>query len=123
MNAPRAQVLVVDDDALVARLVVRQLAALGFDATVATNLAEARVALVGGGFAAVLCDNALGDGDGLTLVAEMKAGRGGPPVVMMSGSAEVLAMAQARHGIATLMKPMTLQALSDSLRQAGVLPA
>lgn len=117
----RGRILVVDDDALVGRLLVRLLAACGYDAIEARSLAAAHQALAAGGFAAIVCDNALGDGSGLDFARGL-AGSGAPPVILVSGSPDVLATARAALGLATLDKPMDRAQVEAALRQVGLDP-
>lgn len=120
MNAPY-QVLVVDDDPLVRRVVVRMVEQLGFVAVGVEGLTAARVALAGGPIDLVLCDVDLGDGTGVDLAAELLAD-GKPPVVLMSGSEPVLAHARATLGVKVMCKPFDRAALGAILRLAGLTP-
>src|SRR5262249_52402318 len=66
-------ILVVDDDRTIREGLVRTLVASGFAARPAEGVSEARAALARGGFDGVLLDVRLKDGDGIELLAELRA--------------------------------------------------
>lgn len=85
-----AHVLVCEDDEDVALLLRMMLEQHGFEVDVATSLAEARRRIDETTYAAVTIDLSLPDGDGLTLVQEVRAHgrRPGLPFVVVSARAE-----------------------------------
>lgn len=117
-----ARVLVVDDDPLVRRVVVRMIEYLGFVVVDAEGLTAARTTLAQGHIDLVLCDIDLLDGSGVDLAAELIA-VGAPPVVLMSGSEPVLAHARATLGVRVIAKPFDRAGLKAVLSAAGLISA
>jgi CheY-like chemotaxis protein/HPt (histidine-containing phosphotransfer) domain-containing protein len=70
-NAAALSVLLVEDDALVAGVVARMLAAAGARVATAAGLAEARLALAASEYDAAVIDLRLADGSGADLVPEL----------------------------------------------------
>ncbi len=84
LSAPR--ILIVEDEPDIARSLGRILSRnLAATTTWVASLGEARATLGSNGFDLVTLDYALPDGDGLTLLEEIKAARDAPPVVMVTG--------------------------------------
>jgi two-component system NtrC family sensor kinase len=84
--------LVVDDSLTVRMDLVEGLSSVGFHAVGCASLAEAREALGRERFDIVILDVRLGDGDGVALLAEIRAAEpkaGAMPVMMLSSEAEV----------------------------------
>lgn len=84
-------VLVVDDSLTVRMDLAEAFAAAGFETALAVDLASARDVLSRRTFALVVLDVLLPDGDGLELLAELKAAprHRGTPVLLLSTEAEV----------------------------------
>jgi EAL domain-containing protein (putative c-di-GMP-specific phosphodiesterase class I) len=85
--APDAlEILLVEDDPLVARAYRRVLVGRGYRVTQVTTGAEAARALLAGGFAAVLSDINLPEMDGIALLHTLRACDVRVPVVLVTGS-------------------------------------
>jgi two-component system NtrC family sensor kinase len=84
-------VLVVDDSLTVRMDLTDALQAAGFDPVPCATVAEARAALVDQSVSAIVLDVILPDGDGVALLAEVRAApaTASVPVVMLSSEAEV----------------------------------
>jgi CheY-like chemotaxis protein len=113
-------VLVAEDDDAVADLVTQMLDELGYRSSRVPDAAMA-LAVVEAGDASVdlvLSDMVMpGEMDGLDLARAIKQQRSTLPIVLMTGYSEAAASAAA-EGIDLLVKPYTLEALSDTLRDA-----
>ncbi len=83
------RILLVEDDAALASAVCSYLTAKAFVVDVAPGLAEARPALLTVQYAAVLLDLHLGDGDGLSLLANVRALRDRPIVIVLTARDQV----------------------------------
>lgn len=119
--APRAAVLIVDDQGFVRRAIARGLARFGLSIREAADLAEARRALaVDPAITLVLIDVALPDGHGTELLDEVRATRPEVAALLMSGFVTREASAQAieRGAIGCLEKPFTTADLLVYLRGA-----
>jgi DNA-binding response OmpR family regulator len=81
-------VLVIDDDPLIANLLQRRLSGPERHVTVAPDITTARRELAGARFDLIILDLLLPDGDGRSLLDEMGGGRtnAGVPVVVLSAS-------------------------------------
>jgi len=111
-------VLVVENNPEVLRLIVSLVNSQGWRALPARSLAEARRSIAAETVNAVISDVELDDGDGLTLVREMRrAAATSVPTIMMSSyaSPEVRHMAQRAGAIELLPKPFRLEQLSSIL--------
>jgi len=111
------RILVLDDEPLVRRILSRMLASLDIVAVEAATIEHAERALASGGIDAVISDVMLEDGSGIDFAAALRS-RGGPPVIIASGSMGALESASARiGGVRTLLKPVTRVELIASLRR------
>ncbi len=81
-----AQVLIVEDDDLIASSLARALGAAGHEVTVAGTVAEASLLLADADL--VLCDLGLPDGDGLDLISRMAEEHPAVPVIALTARAE-----------------------------------
>ncbi len=81
-----AQILIVEDDGLIASSLARALEAAGHSVTVATSVAEAMPALETADL--VLCDLGLPDGDGLDLIARFSDDHPTIPLIALTARAE-----------------------------------
>jgi DNA-binding response OmpR family regulator len=98
------RVLIVEDEEVLRQSLARYLAGRGLAVAVAGSLAEARMALAGGAFEAVVLDVGLPDGDGLDLLERAGAGR----ALVVSGAPDPARYA--RHGVVHhLAKPLDLR--------------
>lgn len=119
----RAQLLLVEDDALISRFFSLALEDLPVDVVVAVTLAQARQALAGRRFDLLITDLMLPDGSGLELLAELHAAPTLQPglraIVCSAGiSGLVRQQAQALGAWRLLEKPVSLAALSACVAQA-----
>ena len=83
------RILLVEDDAALAGAVCSYLTAKAFVVDVAPSLADARAALLGVQYAAVLLDLHLGDGDGLSLLPHVRALPDRPIVIVLTARDQV----------------------------------
>ncbi len=108
------QVLVVEDDALTARMVCDVVAAIGYDAVSAATVLEAKAQLTPA-TAALLVDLHLGADSGIDLIVAIENDErfAGIPVVAMTGEDAPDAMAELdRFGVvAVLRKPFATEEL------------
>ncbi len=88
--SPSTAILVVDDSLTVRMDLTNGLAAAGLHPVPCRSLTEARAALAREPFALVILDVMLPDGDGIDLLAELRASPGGSiPVILLSAESEV----------------------------------
>ena len=85
------RILLVEDDVALADAVCGYLLAKAFVVDVAPSLADARGALLSVQYAAVLLDLHLGDGDGLSLLPQVRALREPPIVIVLTARDQVMA--------------------------------
>jgi two-component system OmpR family response regulator len=83
------RILLVEDDAALASAVCSYLVAKAFVVDVAPSLADARAALTAVQYAAVLLDLHLGDGEGLSLLPNVRALRERPIVIVLTARDQV----------------------------------
>jgi len=118
-DAPR--ILVVEDEEKLRALLLEELAARGFAAEAAGDLASARAALAAREFDAVLLDVRLPDGEGTDLLREVRAEPGAPEVLIVTGQGSVHAAVEAMrlgaYHYAT--KPYVLAEVELQLRRAA----
>ncbi|MGQ0576202.1 MAG: response regulator transcription factor [Pseudonocardia sp.] len=81
-------VLVVDDDPLVTRFVETGLRGAGFTVTVAGTATTGQELAMSGAFDLVVLDIVLGDGDGFTVLRELRGSRRALPVLVMTAHPE-----------------------------------
>jgi DNA-binding response OmpR family regulator len=83
------RLLVVEDNQDLAQLLAKGLSKSGFTVDISGTASEARAALTGTQYTAVILDLGLPDGDGLALLQEVRR-RGSPtPVVVLTARAGV----------------------------------
>jgi two-component system response regulator PilR (NtrC family) len=92
---PTKRVLLVEDEASFRDVLQIGLAPQGFDTLAVGSLAEARQALEGDPFDAVVCDLRLKDGSGIDLLAWLKERGAATPVVIMTAYATTETTVQA----------------------------
>jgi two-component system OmpR family response regulator len=83
------RILLVEDDAALASAVCSYLVAKAFVVDAAASLAQARAALSAVQYAAVLLDLHLSDGDGLSLLPDVRALRDRPIVIVLTARDQV----------------------------------
>jgi DNA-binding NtrC family response regulator len=117
-------ILVVDDDRTIREGLVRTLAGAGFSPRGVEGVAEARAALTRGGVDGVLLDVRLKDGDGIELLAELRAAYPTLPIVMATayGDSERTIQAMKLGAFDYVTKPFDLDTLLDTLRRAVKAP-
>jgi DNA-binding NtrC family response regulator len=119
-------ILVVDDDRTIREGLVRTIHAAGGGLTArgVEGVVDARAALARGGIDGVLLDIRLKDGDGLELLAELRAAYPGLPVVMATayGDSERTIQAMKLGAFDYVTKPFDLDSLLDTLRRAVKAP-
>jgi DNA-binding response OmpR family regulator len=112
------KILVVEDERALSGLIEQTLMREGYGVTLAGSLAEARQKLAQPVFEAVILDRRLPDGDGLTLVEELRKQGNSLPILMLTA----LGLPQERvKGLDIgaddyLAKPFSLQELLARLR-------
>jgi predicted glycosyltransferase len=104
------QVLIIEDEAILARNLAIIMIRAGFDVQVASCAAEARKFLAEGRVDLVCADIALGDGDGIDVVALHRRRHPEVPVVIMTGQDNVANRLRAEKVDATafLAKPFAM---------------
>lgn len=126
MGSPKAaRVLVVDDDAVLARVYGRALVAAGFVVDVAVDGAEAFARLLAGTYDVILSDICMPRMDGLDLLKEAQRMRPHVPVVLMTARPDVqlYAVAERMGSVRCLEKPMTMEQLARAVESAATLGA
>lgn len=83
------RILLVEDDAALASAVCSYLESKAFVVDVAPSLADARAALLGAQYAAVLLDLHLGDGEGLSLLPHVRTLADRPIVIVVTARDQV----------------------------------
>ncbi|OOY06644.1 response regulator transcription factor [Thioclava sp. F28-4] len=83
------RILVVEDDSILADGLRVGLGMEGFTADVVSCLEDARAALAGAEYRALVLDLMLPDGSGLELLRELRAGRAGLPVLLLTARDQV----------------------------------
>jgi DNA-binding response OmpR family regulator len=78
------RMLLVEDNERLANLVTRGLGEAGFRTDVLSTVAEARTALTGTHYGAVVLDIGLPDGDGIDFLRELRAGGNATPVLVLT---------------------------------------
>lgn len=114
--------LVVEDNAMVARTLARTLAALSCTCETVDSIGSARARLQAGSFDLVIVDANLGDERGQDLVAEVRETFPEITTVLTSGAgSDTVDQEAARCGAhQTLVKPFTLEALLEVVSGARV---
>ena len=114
------RLLLVEDTVSLATLYREYLRNEGYEIDHAPSLAEARAVLGRKPPDAVLLDLRLPDGDGLGLLAEIRARRNPPPVIVMTAHGSVTTAVDAMRGGATdfLVKPFPAERLVVTLANA-----
>ena len=114
------QVLIVEDEAGVRESLERVLADEGYGATGAASLPAARALLAAQSFDAVLLDLRLGEGDGLSLLAQLQTTSAAVPVIITTAFSDSEHIIDAIKGGAFdyVTKPFDLPRLLQVLKRA-----
>jgi predicted glycosyltransferase len=109
------QILLIEDEALLARNISRALKRVGAVVRHAGSASDARSALMAGEYDLVIADISLGDGDGLELLGEAASVLLETPVIVMTGQDSVRnrARAEGLSVAAFLSKPFALSRLVE----------
>jgi len=112
------RVLVVEDSEELSGLLAQGLGRAGYDVDRAFDLASARDALSRSGYAAVILDLGLPDGDGLTILRELRSRKDGTPVLLLTARARVQDRVSGLNAGADdyLVKPFALDELVARLQ-------
>ena len=79
------QILIIEDEAILARNLAITMERAGLDVRIAASAVEARERLAGNQAGLICADIALGDGDGIDVVASYRRDHPDIPVVIMTG--------------------------------------
>lgn len=88
MNAQSPQVLVVDDDSEIRKLLARYLREQGFRVLIASTCAEVREKVVTNRIDLIVLDVMLPDGSGLDLCRDLRASRSAIPIILLTALKE-----------------------------------
>ena len=112
-------ILVVDDEPAIRLMLETGLSLKGFSVKTAVSGNEAAEMLAGGDFDAVLCDVLMPDGDGLSVVAAVRAGQADLPVILMTaqGSVETAFESIGMGASDLIAKPFEVAAVADLLKR------
>jgi two-component system response regulator PilR (NtrC family) len=129
MNAPKAAVLIVDDEADIRELVEITLGRMNLATAAAASLREARALLAARHFDLCITDMRLPDGNGIELVAQIARQHPCTPVAMITafGNAEVAVESLKAGAFDFVSKPVDIVALrklvDTALRLRSATPA
>ena len=113
------RILILDDDPLIRDVVAERLARRGFEPVVASNLAQARAAVLQSPPDAALLDVKLPDGLGTDLMRELVESDDVPVVMMTAHGTVEAAVAALRQGaLDYLEKPFSIERVEATLRAA-----
>ncbi len=115
-----ANLLIVDDDAFICDAMRRILGRMGHAAKSGSTLAEARTLLLEEAFDVVFLDLRLPDGNGLTLMPEIKASPSSPETIIVTGADDPAGAELAIKSGAWdfIQKPITLKSITLPLTRA-----
>jgi len=113
-------ILLVDDDPGIRFSFAKYLAKEGYETVAAASLAEAREAVAAQRVDAVLLDLLLPDGNGIDLIADLRADRPDMAIIVISAAADVpIAVEAMRLGADNLLtKPVKMAELSIHLQKS-----
>ena len=116
-----ARVLLVDDEPNLRRILGTILRPAGYEVSEAGSAAEARRAFAAGAWDVIVLDQKLPDGDGTTLLAEMRAADPVVPVLVLTAFATVeLAVSAMRVGaFDVIAKPFVPEAILAAIGRAA----
>ena len=109
------QVLIVEDEEILARNIATTLKRAGIEAAVAGSCSAARSQIVSNPPDLIIADVNLGDGDGIELLADWRQGRPDVPVVVMTGQDSLSNRLRAERldASAFLSKPFAMSRLRE----------
>lgn len=115
------RVLIIDDDAVTARSLGRQMERLGHEPSLCSNAELALVSLAGHAYDVVLSDVVMPGLSGIELLQQMRAIGYRVPVILISGHSTMeMAVDAARAGATRLLaKPATTEDLRAALEEAA----
>jgi DNA-binding NtrC family response regulator len=124
MPAPAkpSRVLIVEDDAILARVYSRALVAAGFVVDLAADGAEGFERILAGSYDVVLSDLRMPRLDGLDLLRQVQRMRPDVSVVLMTAALDNATYSAAREIMGTvrcLAKPMTMEHLARAVKGAA----
>lgn len=119
-----ASILIVEDDLTFSTMLKTWLSKQGFNTTTASKLAQAYKLLQKNTFDLILSDLRLPDGDGLTLLSQVRKQQTPTPFIVMTGYAEVQNAVNAMKQGASdyIAKPIQPALLLDKIKDALSLP-
>lgn len=115
--AERARILVIEDDAVLARTIAAALDDEGYDARVVDGLAAARHEIARNAHAAVVLDLDLPDGAGELLLRDL-ARYDSPPAAVIVSAQDYAPRVASRWAVPHVMKPFDLDAVLVAVRVA-----
>jgi DNA-binding response OmpR family regulator len=112
------RLLVIEDNSKLAELIGQGLKAAGFDSDRAATIAQAEDALLTSGYGALVVDLGLPDGDGKTLVSNLRAKGVTTPVLMLTarGTVEDKVSGLGSGADDYLVKPFAMEELIARIR-------
>ncbi len=114
-----AQLLIVDDEETVRRLIRRSLESLGHDIREAENAQAALAAMAETPADVVYCDVQMPGEDGIWLTGQIRNTYPTTAVILATGVSSIAASTSMRAGVmAYLVKPFTAKALVDATNMA-----
>jgi len=107
------RLLVVEDNAQLAELLAKGLKTAGYDVDILSTAAEARAVLMTTSYAALILDLGLPDGDGLSVLRELRHRRNAIPVLVLTARGGLQDRVQGLRSGADdyLVKPFALEEL------------
>lgn len=119
MTSKQLHILVVDDDRLIRLMLENSLALSGFRVTCARSGHEALALLQTARFDGILSDIYMPDGDGLTLLRELRQQARDIPIILMTaqGSVDLAVQAMSEGATDFIAKPFELDALTTLLQR------
>lgn len=112
------RLLLVEDNTELAGLIARGLAASGYQLDVVEGVEDARIALSGAGYPAMILDLGLPDGDGMILLRELRAKHAPLPVLILTARSAVEdRVAGLKNGADDyLVKPFAMEELAARIQ-------
>jgi DNA-binding response OmpR family regulator len=107
------RLLLVEDNVSLVELIAKGLVGAGFDVDKAASISEANDALASGSYAAVILDIGLPDGDGLTILRDMRGRGEATPVLVLTARGALSDRVAGLNGGADdyLVKPFAFEEL------------
>ena len=112
------RLLLVEDNVSLVELIAKGLAGAGFDVDKTASIAEASDALASGSYAAVILDIGLPDGDGLSILRDLRSRGEATPVLVLTARGALRDRVAGLNGGADdyLVKPFAFEELIARLR-------